>query len=535
MMEKIGRNDPCPCGSGKKYKKCCLTLEREIGSLLNGEGLLDYASLWILSKEWIHDEFEEIKQSYSIPLHQPLNDELSICLRDAFLFDYELKDKHKLSPFHYFVQNAQLPPRYEKVYRGFLGNKLNFFRVVDIDRHEHMAMFKDTVSKDFLPVFLKDGTIDCHQDEIILSRIAPFRRGYISLSPLKKSFYMLWGSMLKDHFYKYPADRRYGKISGFDVLDFFQKKDDYPDSADEAKRKLKRKLEDIDISLDFRSLSTRINSHQHVEDAFPEIINFDFLTNRDHDETLKLLQDLWDLYPRKDLNGKSIDETYPIGPMEHAFINEFAMVVEEEVDPKSFPSVDAARTAFHTFQEQWLDTPIALYGDKTPRQIILDERKRLNNPSEDIDLKINIETIIDYDMNLAEKLNKEGLSLFNKGTLIGAVDCFDQITNMYPWFHNAWGNLGSSYAYLGKKDSARYCLNKALSINPDYEFAKKKLAFIEDKTEKELAMIGITGAFLGGLHNEYGRKKKKDVEPINVWDEMDKKIKELKSEEKKSE
>lgn len=22
-MEKAGRNDPCPCGSQKKYKKCC--------------------------------------------------------------------------------------------------------------------------------------------------------------------------------------------------------------------------------------------------------------------------------------------------------------------------------------------------------------------------------------------------------------------------------------------------------------------------------------------------------------------------------
>jgi preprotein translocase subunit SecA len=22
MGEKVGRNDPCPCGSGKKYKKC---------------------------------------------------------------------------------------------------------------------------------------------------------------------------------------------------------------------------------------------------------------------------------------------------------------------------------------------------------------------------------------------------------------------------------------------------------------------------------------------------------------------------------
>lgn len=24
-FDKIGRNDPCPCGSGKKYKNCCLS------------------------------------------------------------------------------------------------------------------------------------------------------------------------------------------------------------------------------------------------------------------------------------------------------------------------------------------------------------------------------------------------------------------------------------------------------------------------------------------------------------------------------
>lgn len=23
MTQKTGRNDPCPCGSGKKYKSCC--------------------------------------------------------------------------------------------------------------------------------------------------------------------------------------------------------------------------------------------------------------------------------------------------------------------------------------------------------------------------------------------------------------------------------------------------------------------------------------------------------------------------------
>ncbi|HSA92755.1 MAG TPA: SEC-C metal-binding domain-containing protein, partial [Terriglobales bacterium] len=27
MNGYVGRNDPCPCGSGKKYKKCCLEAE----------------------------------------------------------------------------------------------------------------------------------------------------------------------------------------------------------------------------------------------------------------------------------------------------------------------------------------------------------------------------------------------------------------------------------------------------------------------------------------------------------------------------
>jgi hypothetical protein len=27
--EEVGRNDPCPCGSGKKYKRCCLGSEAD--------------------------------------------------------------------------------------------------------------------------------------------------------------------------------------------------------------------------------------------------------------------------------------------------------------------------------------------------------------------------------------------------------------------------------------------------------------------------------------------------------------------------
>jgi len=27
---KVGRNDPCPCGSGKKFKKCCMAKQQKI-------------------------------------------------------------------------------------------------------------------------------------------------------------------------------------------------------------------------------------------------------------------------------------------------------------------------------------------------------------------------------------------------------------------------------------------------------------------------------------------------------------------------
>ena len=43
MSRRIGRNDPCPCGSGKKYKNCCLKKENALknGRLIDvGEYIL---------------------------------------------------------------------------------------------------------------------------------------------------------------------------------------------------------------------------------------------------------------------------------------------------------------------------------------------------------------------------------------------------------------------------------------------------------------------------------------------------------------
>src|SRR5260370_11458013 len=48
-MAKPGRNDPCPCGSGNKYKKCCLAKEEAVA-----RGQLAKAEAWRLESAVPH-------------------------------------------------------------------------------------------------------------------------------------------------------------------------------------------------------------------------------------------------------------------------------------------------------------------------------------------------------------------------------------------------------------------------------------------------------------------------------------------------
>jgi hypothetical protein len=51
MINKTGRNDPCPCGSGKKYKQCCLTKTQETSATKKAhEGAIERAVEWLMSR-----------------------------------------------------------------------------------------------------------------------------------------------------------------------------------------------------------------------------------------------------------------------------------------------------------------------------------------------------------------------------------------------------------------------------------------------------------------------------------------------------
>src|SRR5450432_219077 len=87
---KIGRNDPCPCGSGKKYKKCCIakplsttnkkmtTGQKSINAFLAGYCLTDlvqsFAGLSIIPEN--HGKYLRMEELAGLSIQSNMNSRL---------------------------------------------------------------------------------------------------------------------------------------------------------------------------------------------------------------------------------------------------------------------------------------------------------------------------------------------------------------------------------------------------------------------------------------------------------------------------
>lgn len=106
-MQKIGRNDPCPCGSGKKYKHCCLGKNAQLDEESPAQQVMGEIREALNSREF--DSLEEaqgfidrfMKRKNRVPrldflglsyeqvhriLHHPLED-----LKDIIRFNHDLE------------------------------------------------------------------------------------------------------------------------------------------------------------------------------------------------------------------------------------------------------------------------------------------------------------------------------------------------------------------------------------------------------------------------------------------------------------
>jgi tetratricopeptide (TPR) repeat protein len=109
MAKKIGRNDPCPCGSGKKYKKCCIDkkIEKENNYLTQIKKEFPDIRAYSESKDIIWEEkarqllnkgkYEDAKELYKkLCLAQPDHHDAFIGLANVY---YNAGEKKKATWF----------------------------------------------------------------------------------------------------------------------------------------------------------------------------------------------------------------------------------------------------------------------------------------------------------------------------------------------------------------------------------------------------------------------------------------------------
>jgi uncharacterized protein YecA (UPF0149 family) len=101
VPNKISRNAPCPCGSGKKYKKCCLAKDEAAASSITvSEGAVARALAWL--REHYPEEIERaITLEYFDSLAQEQFEELDELPED-------LREMVRLNSFEWALAEGEI-------------------------------------------------------------------------------------------------------------------------------------------------------------------------------------------------------------------------------------------------------------------------------------------------------------------------------------------------------------------------------------------------------------------------------------------
>lgn len=132
---KTGRNDPCPCGSGKKYKNCCLVKERApqtAASLyLPSEMSLNDKVLSYLDQERFDWDYEEAQDLWytSLGTHKDGETREGVLFTVWFIQDYRLSYGKTLLELFYDERRHNLDALEAEILEALLGARLGMYEV----------------------------------------------------------------------------------------------------------------------------------------------------------------------------------------------------------------------------------------------------------------------------------------------------------------------------------------------------------------------------------------------------------------------
>ena len=182
MNGKISRNDPCPCGSGKKYKKCCGANEAvAITHLLEQE--IDELQKQILHYAFTHydveleENFEFVEEDILIP-----NDEIRefyFFLSAIWFTLYEQFEDGKTILEKFIAYEGKRIQR-PKI-RQILQTWTNARAIIGIIRHsngEHLTI-EEGITGEIIHAVVVNSEFPIEEDEVFFGFLLPYEQKYV--------------------------------------------------------------------------------------------------------------------------------------------------------------------------------------------------------------------------------------------------------------------------------------------------------------------------------------------------------------------
>jgi hypothetical protein len=188
-MKKVGRNDPCPCGSGKKYKQCCLRAE----AAKRAQGANDRSEAVPRAVQWLmlkHDR--RVRQALDEGFFGTLNDDeyerLQVDQAEAFqgilvnAMEWLLADgtllirgrEHRVADMLLGRGGPLFSAEQRQWIELLTSSRLGLYEVVDVVPGESLLL-KDILFPQQAPVLVRErsGSRDAARLDLMAVRILP--------------------------------------------------------------------------------------------------------------------------------------------------------------------------------------------------------------------------------------------------------------------------------------------------------------------------------------------------------------------------
>jgi hypothetical protein len=305
--------------------------------------------------------------------------------REWFAFDYQVDDRGN-TPARSFVDGnyTSWDADERRAYFQYLNNIYSAFKVTVVEKENGFTV-QDLADEKAYRIKDEKNIYHMAKGDVLIGRIFPAGDSYVLSNTgvrLTKEFSGAFERRRKEIM---------EEIGPLYIEELFKREESEPKDIQSLEKRLSPFLKVLtDGKLTMKDLTKIVDESSHPSQVLDRLKKeIDFESEDEEKAFSKLIDSLWNYTPRTEFGGASPDEMQlkrvgQMGPQEYSLIHEMERFVASRFRLALYPNLQTVNEAMRRLQDEWLKTPQEELDGKTPREVIMSERRLLGNDSEEI-------------------------------------------------------------------------------------------------------------------------------------------------------